>query len=529
MKIKTISINKFRRFENLTISDLPPAKLVILAGPNGSGKSSIFDAFSIWHQVNGGLGLSWDSKYHQRDEVTQGWKNQVQVEFHEPIIHPKKTFYIRTAYRNDPEFELNSFSKLTAPDEQLRIRRMIEQDGTVTQNYQRLAADAFENAFQKLDENLTMKAFRESAVGEIGAAVRRLFPNLDLNTLGNPLTEGTFRFTKGNIEGFSYKNLSGGEKAAFDLLLDMLVKRRTFDNTVFVIDEPETHINTRIQGKLLEELFNLIPDGSQMWVATHSIGMMRKARELYNANPSEVLFLDFEDHVFDGPVIIKPTVPNRAFWERILRVALDDLADLVAPREIIICEGTPMSPSSGKNEAHDARCYEIIFSDQYLDTKFISGGSSKEVQDDRLRFAKVFPTVVQGIAVRRLIDRDDHASAEIANFKVDGTSVLGRRHIEAYLYCEEVLRVLYDTEGKLSQYDAMLTVRSGIISESIARGNPTDDVKSAAPQICAFLKKDLQITGRGDDPLAFARNVLAPLIRPGMTIYEELRTDIFGQ
>ena len=45
MKIKNVRLRSFRRFEDLTIGDLPPAKLVVVAGPNGAGKSSLFDAF----------------------------------------------------------------------------------------------------------------------------------------------------------------------------------------------------------------------------------------------------------------------------------------------------------------------------------------------------------------------------------------------------------------------------------------------------------------------------------------------------
>ena len=131
---------------------------------------------------------------------------------------------------------------------------MIDADGVVSQNYQRLASAAFEDAFDRMDENQTLKEFREATIGEISSAVLRLFPELKLETFGNPLDEGTFRFTKGAEKRFSYKNLSGGEKAAFDLLLDMVVKRRTFDDTVFGIDEPETHMNTRLQGALLSEL-----------------------------------------------------------------------------------------------------------------------------------------------------------------------------------------------------------------------------------------------------------------------------------
>ena len=42
MKIKEIKLNKFKRFTDLTITDIPDsAKLVILVGPNGCGKTSV--------------------------------------------------------------------------------------------------------------------------------------------------------------------------------------------------------------------------------------------------------------------------------------------------------------------------------------------------------------------------------------------------------------------------------------------------------------------------------------------------------
>ena len=54
----------------------------------------------------------------------------------------------------------------------------------------------------------------------------------------------------------------------------------------------------------------------------------------------QVVFLDFTDGNFDGSEVIEPTLqPNRRFWEQTHEIALDDLAALVAPDQIVICEG----------------------------------------------------------------------------------------------------------------------------------------------------------------------------------------------
>ena len=46
MKVKTVELVGFKRFDHLTI-DLgdTPKKIVAMVGPNGCGKSSVFDAF----------------------------------------------------------------------------------------------------------------------------------------------------------------------------------------------------------------------------------------------------------------------------------------------------------------------------------------------------------------------------------------------------------------------------------------------------------------------------------------------------
>ena len=46
MRVKTVKLVEFKRFDNLTIDLGPtPKKIVALVGPNGCGKSSIFDSF----------------------------------------------------------------------------------------------------------------------------------------------------------------------------------------------------------------------------------------------------------------------------------------------------------------------------------------------------------------------------------------------------------------------------------------------------------------------------------------------------
>lgn len=530
LRIRRIKLDHFRRFSDLEISGVPEsAKLVILAGPNGSGKSSLFDAMNLWYQLRSGAGWAGDRTYYNKPtDLQRDIEQRVHIELFSGNPATKGSFYFRSAYRNDPEFSLGSLSRVGPAVDDLRFRKMIESDATVAQNYQRLASQAFEDVFSRESAGTTVGEFREKVIGALRDAVLRMFPDLTLNNLGNPLDNGTFRFTKGSSSGFEYKNLSGGEKAAFDLLLDLVVKAPFFPEAIYCIDEPEAHMSTRLQGALLEELYRLIPGPAQLWIATHSIGMMRKAREIATKAPDNVAFIDFGSHDFDHSVKIEPSQPTRKFWESVLSVALDDLSTLVAPREVVVCEGNPVGAVPGKNAEHDATIYNSIFGDHVPDVKFLSGGNAKDVAGDRLGFVAALPNLVSGIQVRRLIDRDDHAQADISAMKLKGITTLGRRHLESYTYDDEVLVALSESVGKPHEAAGLLADKRQALADSVARGNPSDDVKSAAGTIYVKAKQRLGLIGVGNDQMSFARNVLAPLIKPGMAIFEELKRDVFG-
>ena len=512
MKIKSIHLQNFKRFTDLTIHNIPAtAKLVVLLGPNGCGKSSLFDALHYKSYEYRQMGHHQEPDYYFKMFTLANQVVPLNIEFHDTSqADLRKAIYTRTAYRNDPVMDIGAIQKMQSVFQEIRFGKMIENDAAAGSNFQRLASNALERAFRREDRAKTLADFQDETLGEIQEAMRRLFPDLVLNSLGNPLSDRTFTFDKGTSKKFPYKNLSGGEKSAFDLLLDIFVKKVEYDDTVFCIDEPEAHMNPRLQGKLLEELFRLIDDNSQLWIATHAIGMMRQALQLHKQYGEQVIFLDFSNQDFDSSVDIEPADPNRRFWEQMHEVVLDDLAALVEPDQIVICEGKQ------GDEGFDAACYTQIFSEEFPDTKFVSAGGKKDLQN----YISVVEAVTMGAKVFGLRDFDRNTSPEdVVRLEKEGIKVLRRGKIENYLLADDVLRALCQGNG--------LEPHQEKVAELIKLRDNAEDIKGVPNQIRNKLDK-WGVHGVGEKLQGFMRNMLAPLIKPGMPIYHELKEIIFG-
>jgi hypothetical protein len=487
-----------------------------------------------WYKNQSQLGSSREAVYYKRVPVPNtnvDYANDVQIEFFDADFSVqddfRSSFRIRSAYRNDADFTVSSISNQPRIIDHLRFHRMIDNDISVSQNYVRLMGRALHSFTRKRDQ--TGNEVLGDIFDGINQVLTSVFDDLTLTDLGNPSENGSFYFTKGDSKDFHYKNLSAGEKAAFDLLLDLTLSKESFLKTIYCIDEPEIHLNTRIQGRLLREMLKLIPETSQLWIATHAIGMMRAARDLWVEDPDAVCFLDFSGRDFDKPQTIEPIIPDRRFWESTLNVALDDLSNLVAPKNVVICEGSPRkSVSSVANSDHDAHCYNAIFSNIRPDTLFISGGNASEIISDHYVLVAGLTTTVSGAEVRRIVDRDARTEAEVSELVAKGIRVLSMRNLEGYLWSEEILQKLCRVNSADSKIAEVLDARSRAIAQVISQQKPDDDMKSASGLIYVDVKKMLSLHNHGNTVRAFMRNTLAPLVTPETQVFKQMEKDIFG-
>ncbi|MBD1207934.1 MAG: AAA family ATPase [Ignavibacteria bacterium] len=396
---------------------------------------------------------------------------------------------------------------------------------TVSENYQRLISQTLSGVFEQANNSKTVEQLREELIGKIKTSLANVFDELNLSSIGDPLSNGSFYFEKGVSKDFHYKNLSAGEKSVFDLLLDMIIKSTYYNDAVFCIDEPEAHMHTRLQAKVLKELFSLTPANSQLWISTHSIGMLKQAEDLEKSSPGSVVFLDFDNRDFDLTEVITPAIINKTIWNRFFDLAFADFSQLIAPQKIIFCEGTSQGR---KYKDFDAQIYGKIFENKYHDTKFISIGSSAEIENIENQSVKIVSNILKSSSILKFVDRDDKSPEEIAELLQKGIKTSKRRHIESYLLDDEIIKKLCDSIGKTELYQQCIQTKQDAIRDSNEnRNNPIDDIKSASGQIFTELKRILSLTQCGNNKCAFLRDTLTPLVTEETAIFKELESEIF--
>lgn len=535
MKIKSIHLNKFKRFTDLTITGLTDKiKLVVLVGPNGAGKSSVFEGMNHWYKFHGYVNAD-DRNYYEKKgcEIGEQWIDKiVGLEFFEGKLEGnlgqekvRKSFYFRTAYRNEADFTTQELTRTGDPTDHIRLQKLNLTDSVVSSNYKMMASLTLKDVYEGKKDALSVKQLREELIGDVQDSMSRVFDDLQLEGVGDPLVNGSFYFTKGVSKEFHYKNLSAGEKSAFDLILDLVVKKQYYPEAVYCIDEPETHMHTSLQAKLLGELCNIVSDAGQLWIATHSIGMLKRAREIAVEKPGTVAFIDFSGCDFDEPIVLRPVDVDATIWRKFLELAFDDFAGLIAPQTIVFCEG---DPTAKKNNKFDEQIYSEIFKAMVPAPSFVSIGSCSELEKDNVNFG-IVKSVLRNSKIVRLVDCDNKSDREIAEAKAQGVRVLGRRHIEAYLLDDEVLTKLCSSVGQPAALPDVLAIKKEAMDASLKRGNLPDDVKSASGEVVEKIRKRLTLMHAGNTRAAFLRDTIAPLITKDMAVYKELKKDIFGE
>ncbi len=532
MRITTVHLQKYKRFYDLTIQlGNNPARIIALVGPNGCGKSSVFDSmlFLANHYSHVGSYGSRDYTYHSMTRNPGYGVDSVGLLFDKgdyiSVLRNKNNagightiFSFRSSFRYNNSLnvkESRAVSDLLNND--YGASSASDLDQRIEQNYRRLNIKYQDYLYAQDCRPSEAKAH---IIGELNSAIKNCL-NLEVDNLGSiEDSSGTIFFRKVDTQiPFEFNVLSSGEKEVVDLLLDLYLRKDLYKDSIYIIDEPELHLNTAIQRKLLLEINKMVPENCQIWIATHSIGFLRALQEELN-DESQIIEFKEENEWASKPYILKPMIKSRNNWRNLFATALDDLTGLISPKRIIYCEGRAEPTKNGQDQGFDAQVYNTIFGEKYPDTLFISSGGNTEL-DQRSDIAIIILSkVFSNVEILVLKDRD-MASGKMTtendrqlylSNNPQNHRVLKRFEIENYLFDKEVLKKYCSQNGK--SFD-----------ERTYNQKITDIYNQQVKDQIGIIKNCCGIVG-SISAEQFKKN-LAAVIDLNMTVYAELEDVIF--
>jgi hypothetical protein len=158
----------------------------------------------------------------------------------------------------------------------------------------------------------------------------------------------------------------------------------------------------------------------------------------------------------------------------------------------------------------------------------VSVGSCSEIEDIENQSVKIISNILKSSEIIKFVDRDDKSNAEVAELLAKGVKTSARRNIECYLLDDEIISKLCSAIGKAEFIGQCLQAKTLAIQESVDRGNPEDDIKSASGKIFTEVKRILGLTQCGNNKCAFLRDTIAPLVTQETLVYQEIENEIFG-
>lgn len=534
MKIKRIHLkNGYKRFSDLTI-DLgeQPKRIVALVGPNGCGKSSVLDGLmfhaSAWRAI-GNKGTK-NHVYHSMTGVPNYNGHNIEVEFTtgkfsdiysllQATGKEMTIFSFRSPYRYNSNVKVSEVKAVSGIQENgYGATTSSDVDDKMEENYRRISVKF--NRYLK-DNDCKYTDAKKVIIGELNQSLKKCL-DLEISSIGDiEDNKGTLYFIKADHpREFDFNVLSSGEKEVVDILLDLYLRKDEYRDSVFLLDEPELHINTSIQKKLLVEIDRLVGDNCQIWITTHSIGFMRALQDEFKNDCQIIRFEGGSDYA-STPHVLKPIQTNALVWRELFEVALDDLSQLVSPKRIIYCEGKDVPGKNGSERGFDARVFNQIFACEYPDTMFVSSGGNTEL-DQRSKIAiAILSKALPSVEILVLKDRD-MASGKITTQEDRETylrehgplhRLLKRWEIENYIFDPLILARYCSEKGFHFNAAGYAELVSSVVDFNVK------DHANKVKELCGMP------VNYGTDKFKFE---LAELITTDTEVYKELKECIFS-
>ena len=509
MNLTRLRLENFKRFTDLTIdlsSFAGAPKLVLLIGANGSGKSSVFDAFEylsaphkeaspgrdVWEYAlrkgNGGPGYS---AYLKKDSTADmsvscsfggGFEirrsNDSPATTSPPTWDVKSAFYGRSSLRTIPELRGGHRTGGPVGADRDRPRRYIDPDTRfetdVSEMTKRIHDEVWESQFDS-------DRLRAQFVDPLNDALTRIFANgsptrLQLTRISPALEDRPpdIRFTKGTSE-IHYDLLSSGEKEVFNILLNLFTRREHFTSTIYFIDELDVHLHTRLQHALIREVVeHWIPDYSQLWTASHSLGFIE-----YAGDAEDAAIIDFDDLDFDRPQTLTPAPKSAAIFD--IAVPRDSALKVFPNKTLVVCEN------------QDA----LLYNATELPGLLFVGARDKNAVGLQTRASA---------ELRGLVDRDFIGSEEIEVLRLEQPQlfVLGYYSIESYLFHPRNLAEASppgfdETEYRRLIQERMVGIRDHLLMTLERSRNSYEVIKTLPQETKARAMQEIAAATASDD------------------------------
>ena len=164
----------------------------------------------------------------------------------------------------------------------------------------------------------------------------------------------------------------------------------------------------------------------------------------------------------------------------------------------------------------------------YPDTRFISIGSREDIKYADTRLIPVIEAIAEGAEILRLRDRDRATCQDRKDNAEKDILILKRKYIEKYLLDDEVLTQLCIDQQKSDNIQEFLDAKNKEIEKVMNNDEIHDKRRPIVQRVQEQAEKILELSYSGDKVNSFMRDILAPLIKSNMDVYNELHKDIFG-
>src|SRR5262249_28800361 len=151
---------------------------------------------------------------------------------------PNTVFSFRSCYRHNSNVKVTEVRATAAiAQNSYGATTSVDLDEKMEENYRRLHAKY--NRYLEESDSKPSEA-KAKIIGDLNTSLKKCL-DLEVQSLGNiEAGKGTLYFKKSDHpKEFEFNVLSAGEKEVLDILLDLYLRQDDYDDTVFLIDEPE--------------------------------------------------------------------------------------------------------------------------------------------------------------------------------------------------------------------------------------------------------------------------------------------------